>query len=518
MGAYSYYYYLNLGNLVNCACVPTRSCIRGDRVLPSAMDSPSIVPGGGGSDDPGHGGDVERTGLHEGLNPLTPPLAAEADDAAADRGAGRCWGPLRPGGGSLTAPSSPIASPRAQQALDVHNAAASQRWRQFVWASRTEHVPAHAWRVLFAVELSLAVLVITLLVVCRQRLHPDGQIYSGQCGRDTFWDREFWWDQTKEMGYPKNKSGVLVSYREHYLDRKKDSYCEHFAQRDLNRNPVDAISNAAYAMCGVAIGLAGVADWVYHGAEPGGTPGGSWVLSRPGCFVSFGWCVSLIWLSFGSWAWHAGLTYFGNILDNASMWGVVWGCCVGTSIIRIAVHRWWQDDPARRGYVLTGIFVVTLVVLQVVFVKLKHSISALVGTGSFVLGGIVCFFICQIIWVAKLPGPAHVSVRPGAWSFMLSAAAMGVLAVMLQTTDKVLCSAHSVWQGHAVWHALGAIALTLSYTYIRAEEPTNASLSPASRPSNRFLLAYGGAMAVVASVFLFLVKHAFSKAKAHADE
>lgn len=246
-------------------------------MLPSAMDSPSIVPGGGGSDDPGHGGDVERTGLHEGLNPLTPPLAAEADDA--DRG-------------SLTAPSSPIASPRAQQALDVHNAAASQRWRQFVWASRTEHVPAHAWRVLFAVELSLAVLVITLLVVCRQRLHPDGQIYSGQCGRDTFWDREFWWDQTKEMGYPKNKSGVLVSYREHYLDRKKDSYCEHFAQRDLNRNPVDAISNAAYAMCGVAIGLAGVADWVYHGAEPGGAPQGAagYLVDRAALLASAGAC------------------------------------------------------------------------------------------------------------------------------------------------------------------------------------------------------------------------------------
>jgi dihydroceramidase len=62
--------------------------------------------------------------------------------------------------------------------------------------------------------------------------------------------------------------------------------------------------------------------------------------------------------------------------------------------------------------------------------------------------------------------------RPGAgiafylWGLAATATAFGIWVL---DQDAVVCAPHSLIQGHAVWHLLGAASLWLSFSYYRSE-------------------------------------------------
>jgi hypothetical protein len=71
-------------------------------------------------------------------------------------------------------------------------------------------------------------------------------------------------------------------------------------------------------------------------------------------------------------------------------------------------------------------------------------------------------------------------LRAGPLGFLVLAAAVQAVAFGIWTLDltRTVCAPHSLVQGHALWHVLGAVATALLWRYSRGASPVP---QPASR-------------------------------------
>lgn len=145
--------------------------------------------------------------------------------------------------------------------------------------------------------------------------------------------------------------------------------------------------------------------------------------------------------------YHASLTFFGQTLDVQSMYLVV---LLALMVNVEALRR----PPVSRALWLYALSNVALGVLLVTVPAVRRHAFGLA------LGGVV---ITEALVRAR-------KLRVHGLPFLLGALLTQGLAFGLWVLDlkKLVCEPHSLLQGHAAWHLLGAVATLLLWRSLRA--------------------------------------------------
>lgn len=231
-----------------------------------------------------------------------------------------------------------------------------------------------------------------------------------------------------------------------------DRFCE--AARDgWLKQPANALSNLGFVAAGIAIG------W------RAGVPEGR--LARPGLAAALG--VVVVLLGPGSMAMHATQSTLGGHLDLTSMF------LVASFAAAYSLMRW-----RRRGSAyFWGVFVVALLGCELVE-RIPGGIPVVMHAGNLVFGVLFAVSLTLEVRLRRRDGGAgDVRWIRGA----VGAIAVAFLVWNLAKDGRPLCDPHSLVQGHAVWHLLGAVSVYCLYRYWTSVEVSRASTSSPARTS-----------------------------------
>ena len=158
--------------------------------------------------------------------------------------------------------------------------------------------------------------------------------------------------------------------------------------------------------------------------------------------------VTAIIVGLGSALMHASLTLWGQFLDVLGMY------LVGSFLLVRGLARWRRiaDGRAVAIYVaLCGALVAVLILLPEVRRWLFAVLLALA-------------ILVELGFARPLRPGARLADYLG--GILATAVAFGIWVLDQQ---GLVCAPHSLIQGHALWHLLGALSLWLSFSYYRSE-------------------------------------------------
>lgn len=213
-------------------------------------------------------------------------------------------------------------------------------------------------------------------------------------------------------------------------------FCEAVHLESLIRQPANTWSNLGFVLVAVII------LYLYQKNR-----GSSYVTQSAHYPVLF--TLSCFVVGVGSLFYHASLTFMGQWLDNIGMYLVV-------SLIAIYnIDRLFKlgTDKALLLFVLANI----------AFAAMAYYIPE---TRRFLFAGVIVFFACTEV-LARIRLPKDYQNK-----YLIFAALAFALAfaVWIPDSNKTLCDPHSLWQGHALWHLLGALAAFNLYQYLAKRE------------------------------------------------
>ncbi len=212
-------------------------------------------------------------------------------------------------------------------------------------------------------------------------------------------------------------------------------FCEMPRIGALVLQPAGSWSSYGYAFAGfLMIVLAGRRDWA--SAMP------------PLAARTFG--LTAITVGLGSVLMHATLTLWGQFFDVLGMY------LVGSFLLVRALAR-WRRIPDGRAIVIYTLLCAALVAVLILMPEVRRWLFAVL---------LILAILVELIFARPL--------RPGARvSFYLGGILAKAVAFTIWILDQkgIVCAPHSLWQGHAVWHLLGATSLWLSFSYYRSERP-----------------------------------------------
>ena len=161
----------------------------------------------------------------------------------------------------------------------------------------------------------------------------------------------------------------------------------------------------------------------------------------------------------GSAFYHASLTFAGQFADVFGMY------LIGTFVLVYNVGR------ARPMSDIAA--VVCYVVLNVVLAVALYSIPEL---RRYAFAAVIIAALL-VEYVVRRRGLVRADTR-----YLVGAMGALAIAFVVWALDlrRVVCSAASLWQGHAVWHVLGAVACAGVYLFYRSESGGNRLARPAS--------------------------------------
>jgi dihydroceramidase len=209
-------------------------------------------------------------------------------------------------------------------------------------------------------------------------------------------------------------------------------FCEMPRHGDLLLQPANSWSS---------FGFVGVGVWIMFGAG-----------TRPASALSgidalwFGLTAMIIGL--GSVALHASLTLWGQFADVLGMY------LLGSFTLAWAVMRW-------RGLSRGG----AIMLYTLVAGSLVAALWLWPETRRWLFAVLLLVAIAVEWWLAR-------PRRPGVQArLLLAGLAANAIAFAIWIADqtRTLCAPDSLWQGHAAWHLLGAVAVACSYGYYRSE-------------------------------------------------
>jgi len=213
-------------------------------------------------------------------------------------------------------------------------------------------------------------------------------------------------------------------------------FCEMPRIGALILQPADSWSSYGYAFVGLLmIVLASRRDWA--SAMP------------PLAARTFG--LTAIIVGLGSVLMHATLTLWGQFFDVLGMY------LVGSFLLVRALAR-WQRIPDGRAIVIYALLCAALVAVLILLPEVRRWLFAVL---------LILAILVELIFARPL--------RPGARiGFYLGGILAKAVAFTIWILDQqgVVCAPHSLWQGHALWHLLGATSLWLSFSYYRSERPS----------------------------------------------
>jgi dihydroceramidase len=158
--------------------------------------------------------------------------------------------------------------------------------------------------------------------------------------------------------------------------------------------------------------------------------------------------VTAIVVGVGSGLLHATLTLWGQFFDVLGMY------LVGSFLLVSAIAR-WRRIPDGAAIVIYVSLCLSLVTILIVAPEVRRWLFAVV---------LILAIVLELVFARRW--------RPGAkitfylWGLAATATAFGIWVL---DQDGVVCAPHSLLQGHAAWHLLGATSLWLSFNYYRSE-------------------------------------------------
>jgi hypothetical protein len=168
------------------------------------------------------------------------------------------------------------------------------------------------------------------------------------------------------------------------------------------------------------------------------------------------YAVALAFMGLGAAFFHASLTDWGAILDVLSM--LVWVCFLLYYNLRSLYA--WTDQRFLTAYLTT----VGVAILVRIF---------------FGSAGLLAFGALHTAWIGT---EVLVGMRPGRFGierqlrrqrrYFWGYVGTNLLALAIWSESYaggLLCNPSSLFQGHAVWHLLNAVAGALLYPYFRSE-------------------------------------------------
>jgi hypothetical protein len=207
-------------------------------------------------------------------------------------------------------------------------------------------------------------------------------------------------------------------------------FCEAIGDNKLLRQPANALSSFTFVFVGVFV----------------------LILKRrekrfPAIYKTI-FSAAAIAIGVGSAFYHASLTFIGQFFDVLGMYLLV------VFVLVYALERLFEFT---RQTTLTLYFVLNLL-LATMLIYVPETRRYLFGL--VLVAGLVIEIIAR--------KTRKVIVKTKWWNigFALFATAFVIWIVDKQ---KIICEPHSILQGHAVWHLLGAIAMLMLYVYYASE-------------------------------------------------
>jgi hypothetical protein len=210
------------------------------------------------------------------------------------------------------------------------------------------------------------------------------------------------------------------------------NFCE-AAREGLVRQPANTFSNLGFVLAGLLIA------WHARGLE-----------SRRGLATAFACLVVL--LGPGSAAMHATQTALGGHLDMASMY------VVASAIAAYAATRW-----LRRGAAFLAVAFAGGLILCELVGAWAVQVPVVMTAGNAIFG-------LLLVVAVVLEGLMMRRGSAGRRGFAFASVATILAAFAIWNAARAwLCDPHSLLQGHAAWHLLGAVAAYLLYRYYASE-------------------------------------------------
>lgn len=165
---------------------------------------------------------------------------------------------------------------------------------------------------------------------------------------------------------------------------------------------------------------------------------------------------SALYMGFGSFMYHATLTFFFQKLDQTGMYFLF------VSFLAYVLFKLFPQIKFRgKTYVSNKFFIVSAIIVQLLFFFFLWKLPINILFPSLTLA----FFAVNFILITKIRNSVSVlSLLKASFITLLIAFSIWVLDI----TNK-LCSPTSIFQGHAMWHLLNTASIFLAYLYYRSE-------------------------------------------------
>jgi hypothetical protein len=165
---------------------------------------------------------------------------------------------------------------------------------------------------------------------------------------------------------------------------------------------------------------------------------------------------SALYMGFGSFMYHATLTFFFQKLDQTGMYFLF------ISFLAYVLFKLFPQIKFRgKTYVSNKFFIIAAIVVQLLFFFFLWKLPVNILFPSLTIS----FFIVNFILITKVKNSKSIiSLLKASFITLLIAFSIWVLDI----TNK-LCSPNSIFQGHAAWHLLNTASIFLAYLYYRSE-------------------------------------------------
>jgi dihydroceramidase len=158
--------------------------------------------------------------------------------------------------------------------------------------------------------------------------------------------------------------------------------------------------------------------------------------------------ITAIMVGIGSVLLHATLTLWGQFFDVLGMY------LVGSFLLVRAVAR-WRSIPDNIAILLYVGLCVALTAVLIVEPEVRRWLFAVV---------LILAILVELVFARPLRNGALVRF------YLLGILAKAVaFTIWILDQRGTLCAPHSIVQGHAIWHLLGAVSIWLSFSYYRSE-------------------------------------------------
>ncbi|BBM83932.1 ceramidase domain-containing protein [Candidatus Uabimicrobium amorphum] len=216
----------------------------------------------------------------------------------------------------------------------------------------------------------------------------------------------------------------------------KHCFCEALRPGTIVQ-PVNTWSNLAFILIGLLVLRQGKKDFIAQSFS------NSMSTKR---VYSFTYGILIVFLGFGSFFYHASMTFLGQVFDLMGMY------LLTTFVILYNVER-------LRPY-KASIFIISYLIINTILLCILLTLPQ---TRRYIFAVLVIVALIPEYWIYRKKKTNN--------RLLFLAVGLLIVAFIIWILDitKIICSPYSFWQGHALWHILTAMSAGSLYMHYREE-------------------------------------------------